>query len=45
MCARKVCTLTDEQLNDTLGEVFMAMLMYAKSGKIKEKTPTPIRIR
>lgn len=45
MCAGKVCTFTDEQLNDTLGEVFMAMLMYAKSGKIKEKTPIPVRIK
>ncbi|MBQ6493517.1 MAG: TetR/AcrR family transcriptional regulator [Erysipelotrichaceae bacterium] len=44
MCAGHVCTFTDEQLNDTLGEVFMAMLMYAKSGKLDEKTPIPVRI-
>ncbi|MBR0420902.1 MAG: TetR/AcrR family transcriptional regulator [Erysipelotrichaceae bacterium] len=33
MCAEKVCTFSDDQLNDLLGEVFMAMLMYIKSGK------------
>ena len=44
MCAGHVCTFTDEQLNDTLGEVFMAMLMYTKAGKINEKTPIPVRI-
>ena len=44
MCAGRVCTFTDEQLNDTLGEVFKAMLAYVKSGKIDEKTPRPVRI-
>ena len=44
MCAGHVCTFTDEQLNDTLGEVFMAMLMYIKSGKVDEKTPRPVRV-
>ena len=44
MCAGHVCTFTDEQLNDTLGEVFMAMLTYVKSGKMDEKTPRPVRV-
>ena len=42
MCAFRVCTFTDEQLNDTLGEVFNAMLMYIKAGKLNEKTPVPV---
>ncbi len=45
MCAEKVCTFSDDQLNDLLGEVFMAMLMYIKSGKIHEKTPVPKEIK
>ena len=44
MCSRKVCTFTDEQLNDILGEVFMAMMMYIKSGKIHERTPIPMEV-
>ena len=45
MCAEKVCTFSDDQLNDLLGEVFMAMLMYIKSGKIHEKTPVPKEVK
>ena len=45
MCAEKVCTFNDDQLNDLLGEVFMAMLMYIKSGRIHEKTPVPKEVK
>ena len=41
MCASRLCYFSDEQLNQLLGEVFMAMLMYIRSGKYKEKTPIP----
>ena len=44
MCAENICTFTDEQLNDLLGEVFVAMLTYVRSGKIDEKTPRPVRV-
>ena len=42
MCAFRVCTFIDEQLNDTLEEVFNAMLMYIKAGKLNEKIPVPV---
>ena len=44
MCSCKVCSFTDEQLNNLLGEVFMAMLMYIKSGKIHDQKVVPMEI-
>lgn len=44
MCADRVCTFTDEQLNTLLGQVFMAMLGYIKSGKIHEEIIIPTEV-
>ena len=41
MCSAKVCTFSDEQLNVLLGQVFMAMLSYIRSGKIHDEIIVP----
>lgn len=43
LCATGMCRFTDEELNDLLGQDFMAMLARIQSGAIREKTvrPTP----
>ena len=44
MCAGRICTFTDEQLNTLLGQVFMAMLSYIKTGKINEEIVVPVEV-
>ena len=44
MASAGVCTFKDEQLDQTLGQVFMAMLAYIKSGKINDEIIIPIKI-
>ena len=44
MCAAKVCTFTDEQLNVILGEVFNGMLYYIKSGRINDEIIIPVEV-
>ena len=44
MCSAKVCTFSDDQLNELLGQVFMAMLAYIRSGRIKDEIIVPSKI-
>lgn len=41
MVAAKVCDFTEEQIIEMLGQDFMAMLFYAKSGRMNQLTPIP----
>lgn len=41
LCAAKVCDFTESEINEMLGQDFMAMLFYAKSGRMRQPTPTP----
>ncbi|MGN0485157.1 MAG: TetR/AcrR family transcriptional regulator [Lachnospiraceae bacterium] len=41
LCATGVCKFTDEELNELLGQDFMAMLMRIKSGAFHEPTVHP----
>lgn len=44
MCSAKVCTFNDDQLNELLGQVFMAMMAYIKSGKINDEIIVPKKV-
>ena len=39
LCATGKCCLSDEEINDLLGQDFMAMLARIKSGGLKQQTP------
>lgn len=41
MVASKVCDFTEEQIIEMLGQDFMAMMFYAKSGRMNQPTPIP----
>lgn len=42
LCATGMCRFTEEEINDLLGQDFMAMLFRIKSGGLKQQTPHPI---
>ncbi len=41
LCATGMCRFSEEEINDLLGQDFMAMLMRIKSGGLKQQTPHP----
>lgn len=41
MCAMKVCSLTEEEIGQRLGALFMSLFMFIKSGKMKEVINAP----
>lgn len=42
LCATGMCRFTGEEINDLLGQDFMAMLIRIKSGGLKQQTPHPM---
>ncbi|MDO5424791.1 MAG: TetR/AcrR family transcriptional regulator [Eubacteriales bacterium] len=42
LCATKMCSFSFEEINDLLGQDFMAMLARIKSGGIYQATPQPV---
>lgn len=43
LCAAHVCQFQEEEINALLGEDFMAMMLLAKSGRLREQTVLPSR--
>lgn len=43
LCATGMCRFNEKEINDLLGQDFMAMLMRIKSGGINQQTPYPIQ--
>lgn len=43
LCATGMCRFTEEEINDLLGQDFMAMLFRIKSGGLNEQTPHPLQ--
>ena len=43
LCATGMCRFSREEILQMLGQDFMAMLFYAKSGRLTEPTPVPTR--
>ena len=43
LCATGMCRFSQEQIIQMLGQDFMAMLYYAKSGRLNMPTPVPQR--
>lgn len=43
LCATHTCHFTEEELEELLGREFLSMIMYIKAGKLKEKTPHPVK--
>lgn len=43
LCATGMCHFSDEELNELLGQDFMAMLTQIKSGEIRNPTVYPVR--
>lgn len=41
LCATGMCRFTEEEINELLGQDFMAMLIKIKSGGFSKKTPRP----
>lgn len=41
LCATRVCRFTEEEINEMLGQDFMAMMLLIRFGKLNEKTVTP----
>lgn len=41
LCATGMCRFPEEEINDLLGQDFMAMLARIKSGGLRQKTPHP----
>ena len=41
LCATGMCRFSQEEIIQMLGQVFMAMLFYAKSGRMNMSTPVP----
>lgn len=42
LCATRVCHFTEEEINEILGQNFLAMLMLVKSGTLNQPTVKPI---
>lgn len=42
LCAAGMCSFTGEEINEMLGHDFAAMMLLIRSGRLKEKTVTPI---
>ena len=42
LCATGVCTFTEDEINDMLGQDFLAMLMRIKSGDMRAPTVHPV---
>lgn len=42
LCATGMCRFTEEEINDLLGQDFMAMLFRIKSGGLNQQTPHPM---
>ncbi|MDO5424641.1 MAG: TetR family transcriptional regulator [Eubacteriales bacterium] len=42
LCATEMCCFSFEEINDLLGQDFMAMLARLKSGEIYQATPQPV---
>lgn len=42
LCATGMCRFTEEEINDLLGQDFMAMLFRIKSGGLNQPTPYPM---
>lgn len=42
LCATGMCRFTEEEINDLLGQDFMAMLIRIKSGGLNQQTPHPM---
>ena len=42
LCATGMCSFTEEEINEMLGHDFAAMMLLIKSGKLQEKTVTPV---
>lgn len=42
LCATGMCGFTEEEINGMMGHDFAAMMLLIKSGKLKEKTVTPV---
>lgn len=43
LCATRACCFGEEELEELLGREFISMLLYIKGGRLKEKTPHPMR--
>lgn len=44
LCVTQTGAFTEEDLEELLGREFISMLMYIKSGRLKEKTPHPQKV-
>ena len=42
LCATGMCSFSEEEINGMLGHAFLAMMLLIKSGKLQEKTVTPV---
>ena len=42
LCATGMCGFTEEEINGMMGHDFAAMMLLIKSGKLNEKTVTPV---
>lgn len=42
LCATGMCRFSEEEINDLLGQDFMAMLVRVKSGGLNQQTPHPM---
>ena len=42
LCATGMCSFSEEEINGMLGHAFLAMMLLIKSGKLREKTVTPV---
>lgn len=42
LCATGMCGFTEEEINGMMGHDFAAMMLLIKSGKLQEKTVTPV---
>ena len=42
LCANRICCLSEEEINEMLGQDFTAMIMLAKSGTLNQPTVRPI---
>ncbi|MGN1333485.1 MAG: hypothetical protein ACI4U1_00075, partial [Anaerovoracaceae bacterium] len=43
LCAAGVYKFTEDEINDLLGQTFMGMMMFIRSGGLERETVTPVR--